>query len=92
MRVEWSSHALADLSAISEHIERDRNLRTANRVVRTIYDTVRTLPTMPYRGRPGRLGESRELVIPGLPYIVVYEVSESRVAILNVLHGAQKWP
>jgi toxin ParE1/3/4 len=92
MRIEWSPHAVADLNAISEHIERDRNVRTANRVIRTIYDTVRTLRLMPYRGRPGRLGDTRELVIPRLPYIVIYEVSETRVAILSVLHGAQKWP
>ena len=69
MRIEWSPHALADLRAISEPIERDRNLKTANRVIRTIYDSIRTLRTMPYRGRPGRLEDSRELVISRLPYI-----------------------
>ena len=51
MRIEWSAHAVSDLKAISEYIEQDRNLETANRVTRTIYDTVQSLRTMPYRGR-----------------------------------------
>src|SRR5687767_13459884 len=67
-------------------IEQDRGVRTANRVTRTIYDAVQSLRALPYRGRHGRLENTRELVIPPLPYIVVYEVSESRLVILNVLH------
>jgi len=47
---------------------------------------------MPYRGRYGRLDNTRELVIPRLPYIIVYQVLEERLVILNVLHGAWRWP
>ena len=92
MRIEWSAHAVSDLKAISEYIEQDRNLETANRVTRTIYDTVQSLRTMPYRGRYGRIENTRELVVPRLPYIVVYRVFEERELILNVVHGAQRWP
>jgi plasmid stabilization system protein ParE len=46
MRVEWSDHAVADLKAISEYIERNRNLETANRVTRTIYDAVQSLRSL----------------------------------------------
>lgn len=38
MRIEWSNRAVADLNAISEYVEHDRNLETANRVARAIYD------------------------------------------------------
>jgi toxin ParE1/3/4 len=34
----------------------------------------------------------RELVIPTLPYVMVYDVAGDSVRILRVLHGAQKWP
>jgi toxin ParE1/3/4 len=71
MRIEWSASAVADLEAISEYIERDRNLETANRVARTIYETVQSLRTMPYRGRAGRIENTRELVMPRLPYLLV---------------------
>ena len=92
MRIEWSASAVADLKAISDYIEQDRNLETANRVARTIYEAVQTLRTMPHRGRPGRIENTRELVMPRLPYLVVYGVYHDRVLILNIVHGAQRWP
>ena len=90
MRVEWARRATLDLKGISEHIERDRNIETANRVTRIIFDTVQSLAAMPYRGRPGQIENTRELVIPGLPYVVIYRVSKDHVGIARVLHGAQK--
>jgi len=47
---------------------------------------------MPYRGRPGRIDDTRELVVRTLPYIVVYQVFDERLLILNIVHGAQRWP
>jgi plasmid stabilization system protein ParE len=38
VRIEWSAHAVEDLQAVSEYIEQDRNLETANRVTGTIYE------------------------------------------------------
>ena len=92
MRIEWSAHAVADLEAISAYIEQDRNLKTANRVARTIYDAIQSLRTLPHRGRAGRIENTRELVLPRLPYVVVYRVYEDRVLILNIVHGARRWP
>jgi toxin ParE1/3/4 len=80
------------LKAISEYIEQDRNLETANRSARAIYDAVQSLRTMPHRGREGRVGSTRELIVPRLPYIVVYAFLEERILILNIVHGAQRWP
>jgi len=92
MRIEWSDRAVADLKAISEYIEKNRDLGTANRVTRTIYDAIQSLRSLPYRGRYGRLENTRELVIVRLPWIAVYRVAGERVLILNIVHGAQKWP
>jgi addiction module RelE/StbE family toxin len=92
MRIEWSTDALADLKAISEYIEQDRNLETANRVTRAIYDAIQSLRRLPYRGRYGRVENTRELVVAGLPWIAVYQVLQERIVVLNILHGAQKWP
>src|SRR5580658_6519043 len=36
-----------------------------------IYDAVQSLRIMPYRGRPGSIDDTRELVVRALPYIVV---------------------
>jgi addiction module RelE/StbE family toxin len=92
MRIEWSAQAVSDLKAISEYIEQDRDLETANRVTRAIYDVALGLRTMPLRGRQGRIEYTRELVLPRLPYIVVYELLHERLVILSIVHGAQRWP
>jgi toxin ParE1/3/4 len=92
MRIEWSPDAVSDLRTISEYIEQDRSLETANRVARLIYDSIQNLRTMPNRGRKGRVESTRELVVSSLPYIVVYRVSTKRLLILNIVHGAQRWP
>lgn len=91
-RIEWSAAAVADLQAIAEWIEQDRGLETANRIARIIYEAVQSLLAMPYRGRDGRHENTRELVVPRLPYLVVYQISGERLILLNVLHGAQRWP
>jgi toxin ParE1/3/4 len=43
----------------------------------------------PYSGRRGSVEETYELVVPRLPYIVVYRVTE-RVEIVAIFHAAQQ--
>jgi toxin ParE1/3/4 len=92
MRIDGSPHALEDLKSIAESIEQDRSLETSNRIMRVIYTAVQSLRNMPLRGRQGRLEQTRELVLSNLPYLVVYQVSDERMLILTIVHGAQKWP
>jgi len=40
----------------------------------------------------GEIKGTRELVIPGTPYIVAYRVIDDQIEILFVQHGARKWP
>lgn len=42
--------------------------------------------------RKGRIVGSRELVLPGSPYIVVYRIKDEAVEIDRIYHGAQDWP
>ncbi len=44
--------------------------------------------------RQGRLRNTRELVIDGIPFIIVYRehASTNCIEILRVLHDAQQWP
>ncbi len=92
MRIEWSDHAVSDLKTISDYIEHDRSLDAANRVTRAIYEAIQGLGGMPRLGRPGRIVSTRELPIPRLPYLAVYEIRDDRVMILDIVHGAQRWP
>src|SRR5438874_692333 len=87
MRIDWSELAVSDLRNISEYIERDRGISTTNRITRALYDAIQSLRRFPYRGRYGRFENTRELVLPPLPWIMVYSVSDARVVILNIVHG-----
>jgi addiction module RelE/StbE family toxin len=92
MQVQWSAPALSDLENISTFLEAATSLQTANRITRAIYETVQKLKALPNRGRPGRIASTRELLVPKLPYIVVYRVLVDRVAVVRILHGAKQWP
>jgi toxin ParE1/3/4 len=69
-----------------------RNLETANRVCRIIYDAVQILRRFPQSGKPGIERGTREWVVPQQPsYTVVYRLLPSdAVQILRIWHGAQE--
>jgi toxin ParE1/3/4 len=91
MRLDWTRPALADLADIGDYIA-ERNPKAAVDVVARIHAACERLRQFPASGRPGRIAETRELVVSGLPYIAAYTVRDERVMILAVIHGARRWP
>lgn len=44
-------------------------------------------------GRPGRIGDTRELSIVGLPYYAIYRIVDpTQIDVLAVMHQRQKFP
>ena len=91
MRIRWSEPAVSDLEAIGDFIGKE-NSEAALRTVRRIGSEILTLRRFPRKGRPGRAEGTRELVLSGMPYLVVYELKNDVVVLLRILHGAMKWP
>ena len=91
MRLVWAQYALEDRRAIYDHIEAD-DARAAALVDTRIAEAVIRLIDFPESGRPGRAEGTRELVVPGLPYILPYRLRGDRVEILRVMHAARRWP
>lgn len=91
MRIEWLREAGQDLVEIRRYIVADHP-GAAVQVAKRILDTVAYLRDHPEIGRAGRIPGTRELVIPGLPYIVPYRVKSAAIEILGVLHTSQEWP
>lgn len=91
MRVVWTAPAARDLESIGDYIAR-QNPGAARRTVQRIRARTRTLLAHPYLGRPGRVADTRELVITSTPFIVAYRIIDDRVEILAVFHGARIWP
>ncbi len=91
MTIRWSRTAVLDLKAIREYIAKDRPT-AARRIALRIRDSVRHLEQFPLSGKIGRVPNTREFVIPGSSYIVVYKIEDDEVLIAAVLHGRQNWP
>src|SRR5215471_5081681 len=91
MRLVVLSSAERDLAALVDFIA-DDNPSAALQVFDTIWQSVNRLADFPQLGRKGRVERTRELVVPGLPYIIVYALTEQEVWILAVLHTSRKWP
>jgi toxin ParE1/3/4 len=70
------------------------NPSAARRIAETINERANALARSPYVGRLGRVEGTRELALPPLPYLTVYRVMEraGAVEIVNVIHGARRWP
>lgn len=90
MEVVWTKAALRDLDQIQDFIAED-SPSAAHRLVAQLVERTNGLGDNPMSGRLGRAATTRELVIPGTPYIVAYRLRE-RVEILAVVHAARDWP
>lgn len=99
MTIRWTQPANDDFLGIVSWIAAN-NRAAAAKVGRLILAAVEKLDDFPFRGKPGRSPDTRELVVLGLPYLVVYSVepaappvpASQTVVILRVLHGAMLWP
>lgn len=95
MQLNWTDLAVADLDGIEVYISQENSPSVAIDVVLNIIDnTENILPDHPRAGREGRVKGTRELVINGIPFIVIYRQLEhlSQLQILRVLHDTQQWP
>ena len=91
MRLRWTRRAEGDLAGQCDHVARDDPALAAALLDRVL-TAVEGLAEFPFRGRPGRVEGTRELVLPGLPWLAVYAVEGTDVLVLRFLHGAQDWP
>jgi len=89
--IVWSPRAIEHLAHIRSYIARD-NPNAANGIASTLLDAVERLVELPNLGRPGRVGGTRELVVPGTRYVIPYRLRGDRLEVIAVFHGRQKWP
>lgn len=91
MRIRWTRKALGNLEAAVKYMAAD-SPGNAREVAQKILDSIRLLSGQPGMGRPGRVIGTRELVIPGLPFIVPYAEHDGGIVILRIVHTSMKWP
>ena len=87
----WTKLAAHDLNCVLEYIAADA-AEVAQRVAQAIRTASERLDQFPQMGRSGAVAGTRELVVPGLPYVLVYRGQGLTIQILRLLHTRHQWP
>ena len=79
-----------DMRGITRYIlEREGDGEHAASVYLRIRASVNRLASFPSSGRAGRVQGTREVLVEGLPYIVIYRIQEGIVEVLRVFHTSR---
>ncbi len=90
LQLRWNDEAIDDLVRIIDYIE-IRNAKAAERLHSDIVTVAESLCDRPFSRRPGRVPGTREALIrPN--YLLVYQVGDTYLDILRVLHATQRYP
>ena len=89
-RVTWSRRSRADLVELRRFF---KNPNKAKAVAARLFGIAEHLEKHPELGRVGVVPGTRELVVGGTPYILIYAVSDDRddVVVLSVVDGRRDW-
>ena len=91
MKAVWTRAAIRDLTHMREYIARE-NPDVAREIALKIVNATERIIQFPEVGRAGRVNGTRELVVSGTQYLIVYRLKKNAIHFLRVLHGHQKWP
>jgi toxin ParE1/3/4 len=88
LNIVWTALARSRLREIRDYIAID-DPGAAERIATRIVAVVEVLAVYPHIGRVGTRPRTRELLIGGTPYIVVYRPQRKRIVISTIWHAAQ---
>lgn len=91
MTLLWSPEARRDLEEIVHFIAED-NPRAALNLKGRLVEKARQLLIYPRQGKPTRGHPTRELVLVGYPYRIIYRIRPDGIDIVRVLHTARDLP
>ena len=92
MKIVWSPESRHDLTQLYAYIALDNPQAGQAMVERIILLVEDNLPRFPQLGPIGKVPGTRELVVPGTPYIVPYRVKAQTIEVVRVYHAARRWP
>jgi addiction module RelE/StbE family toxin len=90
MKVLWTPEARQDRDEILQYIAGD-NIDAALRMDELFDAAEGRIATHPKIGKTGEKPETREL-IPHQSYRLVYQIKETEIWILALMHTARQWP
>lgn len=96
MSIQYSGRAESDFLNILEYGDKAWPGTAETFLIELRRRLESTLTHQPKAGKVGREKGTREWVLTGTPYIVVYKLpappTQPDLIVVRVLHGAQRWP
>ena len=94
-RIVWAETARTGFQGLLDYIH-GRNPQGVAALLRKVGAAVSLLGEQPH-GRPGRVAGTYEKSVPGLPYVVAYELDDTSpddpaLVVLRIIHTARNWP
>ena len=91
--IRWTESAWKDLDDISDYLLGEgMPFDAAAEYVKRIFKAPEHLAAFPYEGKPGRMSKTREWLVKGTPYALIYVVRDEKVFVLRVMHGSRQFP
>ena len=88
--IRWTKRVLKQFEAIRDHIAKD-SPKAARKQCGMILTAIDQLESFPISG-PGDVSPTRELVVPGTPYIVYYRLGDGVIFLKAIRHAARQKP
>ena len=89
--IQLTERFINQLRSQYEYI-RSQNPAAADRVRTRVLAGVKRLGEFPESGSAWKRAGTRELVLPGLPFIIIYQVKDDMVGVLSLLHTSREAP
>lgn len=91
MRVRWLRSGLRSIEIAQAFIAAD-NPQAAARLIDAVRSRAQLLADNPKLGRVGRIPGTREMILGGMPFLIIYRLTPDEVQILRLLHTSQEFP
>ena len=89
MTIRWLPSATTDLEEILTYVA--EHLPTFyDDTAEGILHAIDSLEKMPFRGKPSKRPDTRQLVLPRLPYSIFYALKNDTIEIRSIRHAARR--
>ena len=90
MKIILSSKAKFSLREIYHYIAKDNRI-AARQQIEFVYNHIDLIKRNPNIGIIGRVDDTRELFIHNTNYFIVYQVNETSIIIVNIIHTSRDY-
>jgi toxin ParE1/3/4 len=91
MKLRWTPRAVADLEEISDYLAAASPQAWKHLLLR-VERLTETILDFPLMGKAGLVPGTREFVLSGTPYILVFQLKDDSVVIVSVRDGLMRLP